>query len=304
MVFIAIVVFGIYSLSRLPVDLYPEIEFPAITVITAYPGASANDIEINITQPIEDAANTIDDLKEISSVSRDNISIVTMEFEYETDLSEAANNIRDALEIAKNQIPEEAEDPTIFKFNTSMFPIQMYAITADASYEGIEKLLEEKLVNPLNRVEGIGSIRIIGAPTREVAVELDPRRLEAYNMTIEQIGNIIAAENRNTPTGNVAMGELDYAMRVQGEFSSSEEIKNIIVGSINDQVVYLKDVATIRDSIKEMTMDEKINGRNGVRMMVMKQSGANTVTVTKDVTQRLDELKKRSSTRCRSVVDF
>lgn len=292
MVFIAIVVFGIYSLSRLPVDLYPEIEFPAITVITAYPGASANDIEINITQPIEDAVNTIDDLKEISSVSRDNISIVTMEFEYETDLSEAANNIRDALEVAKNQIPEEAEDPTIFKFNTSMFPIQMYAITADASYEGLEKLLEEKLVNPLNRVEGIGSIRIIGAPTREVAVELDPRRLEAYNMTIEQIGNIIAAENRNTPTGNVAMGELDYAMRVQGEFSSSEEIKNIIVGSINDQVVYLKDVATIRDSIMEMTMDEKINGRNGVRMMVMKQSGANTVTVTKDVTQRLDELKK------------
>lgn len=292
MIFIAVVVFGLYSLFQLPVDLYPEIEFPAITVITAYTGASANDIEINITQPIEDAVNTVDDLKEITSVSRDNLSIVTMEFEYETDLSEAANNVRDALEIAKNQIPDEAEDPMIFKFNTSMFPIQMFAITAEASYEGLEKMLEEKIINPLNRVDGIGSIRIIGAPTREVAVELDPRRLEAYNMTIEQIGGILAAENRNTPTGKVEMGEIDYAMRVQGEFKNSDEIANIIVGSFNDQVVYLKDVATVRDSIKEMTMEEKINGKDGVRMMVMKQSGANTVTVSKELTKRLEVLKQ------------
>ncbi|MCK9451822.1 MAG: efflux RND transporter permease subunit [Bacteroidales bacterium] len=292
MVFIAVIVFGLYSLFQLPVDLYPEIEFPAITVITAYPGASANDIEINITQPIEDAVNTVDDLKEITSVSRDNISMVTMEFEYETDLSEAANNVRDALEIAKNQIPDEAEDPMIFKFNISMFPIQMFAITAEASYEGLEKMLEEKIINPLNRVDGIGSIRLIGAPTREVAVELDPRRLEAYNMTIEQIGGILAAENRNTPTGKVEMGEIDYAMRVQGEFNNSDEIANTIIGSFNDQVVYLKDVATVRDSIKEMTKDEKINGKDGVRMMVMKQSGANTVTVSKELTKRLEVLKQ------------
>ena len=292
MVFIAVIVFGLYSLFQLPVDLYPEIEFPAITVITAYPGASANDIEINITQPIEDAVNTVDDLKEITSVSRDNISMVTMEFEYETDLSEAANNVRDALEIAKNQIPDEAEDPMIFKFNISMFPIQMFAITAEASYEGLEKMLEEKIINPLNRVDGIGSIRLIGAPTREVAVELDPRRLEAYNMTIEQIGGILAAENRNTPTGKVEMGEIDYAMRVQGEFNNSDEIANTIIGSFNDQVVYLKDVATVRDSIKEMTKDEKINGKDGVRMMVMKQSGANTVTVSEELTKRLEVLKQ------------
>ncbi|ALO15838.1 Multidrug transporter MdtC [Salinivirga cyanobacteriivorans] len=291
MIFIAVVLFGLYSVVRLPVDLYPEIEFPAITVMTTYPGASAHDIETNITKPIEDALNTVDDLKEVTSVSRDNISVVTLEFEYETDLNEAANNIRDGLSMVSDQLPEEAEDPNIFKFNSSMMPIQMFAITADESYEGIEKLLDEKLINPLNRVDGIASISIIGAPTREVAVEINPRRLEAYNLTIEQIGGILAAENLNMPTGNIEMGKLDYPLRVEGEFESSDELNNIVLANFNGQAIYLKDVATIRDSIKEMTMDEKINGENGVRFMVMKQSGANTVSVARDLNNRMDELR-------------
>jgi HAE1 family hydrophobic/amphiphilic exporter-1 len=291
MVFIAVIIFGLYSLTRLPVDLYPEIEFPAVTVFTTYPGASASDIEINITEPIEDALNTIDDLKEVRSVSRDNLSIVTLEFEYETDLTEATNNVRDGLSLVSDALPDEAEDPTIFKFNSSMFPIMMFAVTADESYEGIEKMLEEKIVNPLNRINGIASISVIGAPIREVAVEFDPRRLEAYNLTIEQIGAILASENVNMPLGNIEMGELDYPFRVEGEFSGSEHISNVVLGNFNGQVIYLNDVATIRDSIREMSMDEKINGKDGVRIMVMKQSGANTVTVARDLNERMAELK-------------
>lgn len=290
MIFVAVVLFGLYSLFRLPVDLYPEIEFPAVTVFTTYPGASASDIEINITEPIENALNTIDDLKEVRSVSRDNLSIVTLEFEYETDLSEATNNIRDGLSLVSDALPDAADDPTIFKFNSSMFPIMMFAITADQSYDGIEKLLDEKVVNPLNRVNGVASISIIGAPTREVAVEFNPLRLEAYNLTLEQIGGILAAENLNMPLGNIEMGQLDYPFRVEGEFKASENLKNVVVGNFNGQVVYLNDVATVRDSIKEMSLDEKINGQNGVRIMVMKQSGANTVTVAQDLNDRLAEL--------------
>ncbi len=291
MIFIAIVVFGLYSVIRLPVDLYPDIEFPAITVFTTYPGASASDIETNISEPIENTLNTVDDLKEISSVSRDNLSIVTLEFEYETDLTEAANNIRDALAFVEDILPEAAEDPTIFKFNSSMMPIQMFTVTADESYEGLDKLLEEKLINPLNRVDGIGSISVLGAPKREVAIEVDPQRLEAYNLTIERIGNVLAAENMNMPTGNIEMGQLDYPLRVQGEFESSEYIRDIVIGSNNGQAVYLKDVADVRDSIREMTMDEKIDGKEGVRLMVMKQSGANTVSVARDLNSRMEELQ-------------
>lgn len=290
MVFAAIVVFGIYSIVRLPVDLYPEIEFPAITIFTTYPGASAQDIETNVSELIEDAVNTVDDLEEVRSVSRDNLSIVILEFEYETDLSEAANNIRDALAFVRDALPEEADEPNIFKFNTSMMPIQMFAVTADEHYEGLEKLLEERLVNPLNRISGVGSVTIAGAPTREVAIEVDPRKLEAYNLTIEQIGGILAAENMNMPTGNIEMGDMDYPLRVEGEFKSSEYIRDIVVGSADGQAIYLKNVATVRDSLREMSMEEKIDGKDGVRMMIMKQSGANTVRVAREVNQMVEDV--------------
>ncbi len=292
MVFMAVMVFGIYSLLKLPVDFYPEIEFPAITVFTTYNGASAADIETNISKPIEDALNTIDNLKEITSSSRDNISVVSLEFEYETDLSEAANDIRDALSLVEGTLPEEADDPNIFKFSSSMIPIIMYSVTAGENYEGLEKLLDEKVINPLNRVEGIGSISLMGTPTRQVMININPRRLEAYNMTIEQIGNVLRAENLNMPTGSIKMGEMNYALRVEGEFEQSEEIKNVVLGNFNGQAIYLKDVATVKDSLKEMTIDEKINGQQGVRMMILKQSGANTVKIAREVTSRLEELKK------------
>ncbi|MEE4198567.1 MAG: efflux RND transporter permease subunit [Bacteroidales bacterium] len=291
MIFLAIVVFGIYSLVKLPIDVYPEIEFPAITVFTTYAGASASDIETNISEPIEDALNTIDNLKEISSVSRDNISVVMLEFEYETDLNEAANDIRDAVALIEDVLPEDADKPNIFKFSSSMMPIAVYAVTADKSYQGIEKILEQKIVNPLNRIEGIGSISIIGAPTRQVKIEINPRKLEAYHMTVEQIGNILAAENLNMPSGNIKMGQMSYPLRVEGEFENSDMISNIVLGNYNGQAIYLKDVAHVQDSIKEMTVDEKINGEQGVRIMVMKQSGANTVKIAREFNERLAELE-------------
>ncbi len=291
MVFVAVVVFGVYSLINLPIDMFPEIEFPAITVFTTYPGANASDIETNISKPIEDALNTVDDLKTITSSSQDNISVVNLEFEYETDLSEAANDIRDALSLLEKSLPDAADKPTIFKFSSSMIPILMYAITAEESYEGIAKMLDEKIVNPLNRIEGIGSISLIGTPIRQIKVEIDPRRLEAYNMTIEQIGGVIKAENLNMPSGNIKMGEMSYPLRVEGEFASSDHVKDIVLGNFNGQAIYLKDVATVSDSIKEMSIDERLNGKQGVRMMVMKQSGANTVKIAREVSKQIEALQ-------------
>jgi HAE1 family hydrophobic/amphiphilic exporter-1 len=292
MIFLAVMIFGTYSLVKLPVDMYPEIDFPAITVFTTYNGASASDIEVNISRPIEDALNSIDNLKEITSQSRDNISVVSLEFEYETDLNEAANDIRDAIAFVESQLPDAADKPTIFKFNSSMFPILMFAITADESYEGLEKLLDEKVINPLNRVEGIGSVELVGTPIREITIEVNPRNLEAYNITVEQIGDVLRAENMNLPAGNIKMGQMDYALRVEGEFKQSDYIKNIVLGNFNGQSIYLKDVATVRDSIKERTVDEKINGKQGVRLMVMKQSGANSVKIANKVNARLDKLRQ------------
>ena len=292
MIFVAVVVMGLYSLVQIPVDLYPEMNPPYISVMTTYPGANASDIESNVTRTIEDALNTVDALKEITSTSTDNLSIINLEFDWETNLDEATNDIRDVIDRIYDYLPEGAERPQIFKFNTSMMPIVFYAVTANESYAGLEKILEEKIVNPLNRIEGIGSIGLMGAPRRVVYVDADPRLLDAYNLSIEQIGNTIAAENLNLPSGNIKMGRIDYQLRVQGEFSTSSRIENLVVGNMAGKPVYIRDVAVVKDSIKDLTLDEKINGQTGLRMFVMKQSGANTVRVAREARASIEELQK------------
>jgi hydrophobic/amphiphilic exporter-1 (mainly G- bacteria), HAE1 family len=292
MIFVAVVVMGLYSLVQIPVDLYPEMDPPFISVMTTYPGANAGDIETNITRTIEDALNTVDNLKEITSTSSDNLSVINLEFDWGVNLDEATNDIRDVMDRVIDFLPEGTDRPMIFKFNTSMFPIVFYAVTAGESYPGLEKILDEKIINPLNRVEGIGSIGLMGVPRRVVYVDADPRLLTAYNLTIEQIGNTIAAENMNLPSGNIKMGALDYQLRVQGEFSSSARIEDLVVGNMAGKPVYIRDVATVRDSLKDLSLDEKINGETGLRMFVMKQSGANTMKVAREVRKNIEVLQK------------
>jgi hydrophobic/amphiphilic exporter-1 (mainly G- bacteria), HAE1 family len=292
LVFVAVMVFGIFSLVQLPVDLYPEIELPAITVFTQYNGANAADIETNITKPIEDAMSSISAMKEITSVSRDNVSLVFIEFEWGTDLDEAANDIRDQLSFIDNFLPDDAEDPTIFKFNSSMMPILFFAITAEESLEGLDKIIDDKVVNPLNKINGIGRIGLSGAMEREILIELDPVKVEAYNLTLEQIGNTISMENLNMPSGNVKMGQLSYPLRVKGEYEESSEIGNTIVGNYNGVPIYLKDVANIKDGMRDMDIEEMINSQKGARMFVQKKAGGNTVRVAKEVKLELEKIKK------------
>ncbi len=292
MIFIGIIVLGIYSFVQIPVDLYPEINPPYISVMTTYAGANAADIETNITKPIEDALNSVDKLKEVTSVSYDNLSIVGLEFEWEANLDEAMNDIRDVIDRIFNYLPEDCDRPAIFKFSTSMMPIMFFAITANESYPGLDKIIDEKIVTPLNRIDGIGSISTVGAPRRMIYVDLDPNKLDAYNMTLEQIGNVIGAENLNMPSGNVKMGKMDYQLRVQGEFTESGQLNDIVVGNYAGKPLYIRDIAEVRDTLKDRSLEERINGKQGMRMFVMKQSGANTVRIAREVNQKLKVLKK------------
>ena len=292
LVFVAVIVIGLYSLVQLPVDLYPEVELPFVAVLTTYPGASASDIESNVTRLLENSLNSVSNLKEITSTTGDGTSVIFMNFEYGTNLDEASNDIRSNLSFVGNYLPEDCEKPSIIKFNSSMMPIIFYAITAKESYRGLEKILDEKIVNPLNRIEGVGSVGIAGVPGRKIYIDVDPRKMEAYNLTIEQIGNILRAENTNMPAGYIEMGQTDYPLRIQGEFPESEVVKNIVVSSYNGNNVYLKDVAEVRDTIRESKLDTKINGIQGMSMYVQKQSGGNTVQVTKEVERALTTLQK------------
>ena len=292
LVFVALMVVGIYSLVQLPVDLYPEMELPYVVVYTTYPGASATDIESNVTRPLENSLNAVSNLKEITSRSSDAVSIIFMNFEYGTNLDEASNDIRSSLGMIERVLPADCEKPTIIKFNTNMMPIIFYTITAKESYAGLEKILDEKVVNPLNRIEGVGSVALSGVPGRKIYIDVDPRKMEAYNLSIEQIGNILRAENMNLPAGYIEMGKNDYPLRIEGEFPESDIVKNLVVSSFNGSNVYLKDIAEVRDTIRESKLDTKINGVKGMSMYVQKQSGGNTVKVTKEIEKSLETLKK------------
>jgi hydrophobic/amphiphilic exporter-1 (mainly G- bacteria), HAE1 family len=292
MIFVALLVMGGYSLNQLPIDFYPDIDFPSISVITTYGGASAADIETNVTRPIEDGLNSVSNLKNITSTSRDNMSVVVCEFEWGTNLDEASNEIRDGLGLVESMLPEEVDKPMVFKFSSSAMPVLFYAVTAGESYQGIANILDEKIVNPLNRIDGVGSVFLMGAPGREIQVNIDPRKMESYNLTVEMIAAVLNAENLNLPAGNLEMGMMDYPLRVEGEFSSSDVLKNIVLSDYNGQTVYLHNVATVKDTIRETSMDERLNGKTGMRIVIQKQSGANTVQVCEDIKAVMPDLIK------------
>lgn len=292
MLFVAIMIIGFVSFQRLPIDLFPEIEPPIISVLTQYPGASAQDVELNVSKKIESGLSSVTNLKKIRSTSIDNISVVSLEFEYGSNLDEASNDIRSALEFTKRNLPDDAEDPVIFKFSTNIIPIMFIAVQADESYDGLNKIVENQITDPLKRVPGVGTVQAFGGPVRQILVQLDPKKLEAYNISASQIGQVLSAENINLPSGSIKMDDMEYNLRVPAEFTDANEIKNVVVGAQAGKIVYLKDVANVVDGFKDRTINVRLNRERGLQVIVQKQSGANTVQVVKDVKAKLEEFKK------------
>lgn len=291
--FVAVPILGLFSLSTLPIDLYPDVENNTIMVMTTYQGASAQDIEQNVTRPLENALNAVNDLKHITSKSRENISVITLEFEYGKDIDVLTNDVRDKLDMVKSSLPDNAETPIIFKFSSDMVPIVMLSVKASESMPGLYKIVDDAVANPLARISGVGSVSISGAPKREIHIYVDPKRLEAYNLSIETISSIITAENRNIPGGSFDIGSDTYSLRVQGEFSSADQMRRIVVGSFNGKNVYLSDVATVDDSLEERAQQTYNDGEKGAMIVIQKQSGANSVEISSKVLKMLPQLQKR-----------
>ena len=291
LIFAGAIILGLFSLSKLSIDLYPKMDLPALSVITSYAGASAADIEQNITKIVEDNLNTVSNLKKITSRSQDNMSIITLEFEWGSNLDQSTNDVRDILGRIETNLPDNADKPMIIRFNSSMIPIMYLYATARESYNGLYKMLDEKVANPINRINGVGAVSISGSPIREVQVNVDPKKLEAYMLTVEQIGQIITQENSNIPAGAIDIGSERMSLRIEGEFSESAMLKDIIVSRSGDKIVRLSDVAMVKDTIRTMTIEETINGERGVRIIVQKQSDANSVAIAKEIHKLLPTLR-------------
>lgn len=293
LVFVALIVLGLFSLRSLPIDLFPDVETNTIMVMTSYAGTSASDIEQNVTRPLENALNSVEHLKHITSNSRENISIVTLEFEYGYDIEALTNDVRDKLDMVSSMLPDDANTPIIFKFSSDMIPIVLLSVQAGQSMPGLYKILDENVANPLARVDGVGSVSIAGAPKREVHIYLDPLRMEAYNLSVETIAALVGAENRNIPGGTFDIGNETYPLRVQGEFTDPQQMGAMVVGmSPSGGVVHLRDVARIDDSLEERAQESYNNGQKGAMIIVQKQSGANSVQISEKIAKELPKIQK------------
>ena len=291
LVFVAFMIFGIYSLTKLSIAQFPEFDSNTIMVMSSYPGANAADIETNLTKVLENSLNGVENLKELTSRSRENVSLLTLTFEYGTDIEEATNNVRDKLDMVNSSLPDGATVPVIFKFSAEDMPIMFLTATAKESIQGLDKILEDRLATPLARVPGVGTVSVDGAPTREIQVYCDPTRLQAYNLTVSGIASIISSENRNLPSGNIDIGSNTYTLRVQKEFKDPSELLDIVLGSYGGRTVYLRDVATVRDGSAEREQESYTNGVRSARVVIQKQSGANTVNVVRGVKKQLKKIQ-------------
>ena len=293
LIFVAVIVLGLYSLTRLPIDQMPEMDPPYVTVMTTYAGANASEIETNITKLIENSLNSVDGLKNITSTSKDNISVVSLEFEWGSDIDEALNDIRSYVDLLYDNLPDGVSRPMILKLNSSAMPIMQYGFTAKESYSGLDRILDDNVTNVLNRIDGIGNITVSGAPERYIYIDLDPKQLDAYGIPLELVGQAISTNNLDLASGTVKMGKEQYQMRVKGEFIESSEIADIVVTTtMTGRQVFVRDLATVRDTIKDLSLDEKINGRDGARLIITKQTGANTVKIASQVKAQMAEIMK------------
>ena len=265
LVYVAVVIIGVFAFLQLPVDRFPQMDPPYITVMTTYPGASASEVEANVTKLVENSLNSVDHLKRMTSTSKDNYSTVLLEMEWGADMDEAMNDIRSYVDMLKDNLPTGCTNPYIFKFNSSAAPVIVYSVTAGDSYAGLEKILNDIMVPQLNRVDGIGNIAISGAPERYVYIDVDQNKLDAFGIPLESIGTAISANNVNISGGVVKMTREQYNLQVRSEYLQSREIEDIVVTTTAaGQKVFVRDVATVRDTIKDLSLDEKINGRDGV----------------------------------------
>ena len=305
LVFLAFAIFGVYSLINTSVAQFPDFDANVVMVMSSYPGASASDVENNLTKLLENTLNSVANLKDMTSRSRENTSVVVLEFEYGTDIDDACNDIRDKLDLINSSLPAGATVPVLFKFGMDDMPVLILSAMADQSLNGLDRILDDKVVTPLGRVKGVGTVSVAGAPAREIHVYCDPNKLAAYGLTVAGISQTIAAENRNVPSGSIDIGTETFSLRVQKEFKDPSELLDVVVSSRNGQTVYLRDVARVEDGLEEKSQESYTNGERSAMIAIQKQSGANTVNVIRSAKKKLKEIEPTlpSDIRITTVVD-
>ncbi|GMO24048.1 MAG: efflux RND transporter permease subunit [Termitinemataceae bacterium] len=292
---------GLFSLTKLPVDLFPEINPPYIMVNTTYSGAGPEEVERSVTRPMEQALSGVSSLKKLTSTSSKGSSQIVMEFIFGTNLSDATNSVRDALERVRRALPTEADVPTIFKFDPSMIPIVNYRVTSNIrDIAELYEIAKDTVATRMEQSPGVAAASVSGGQERIIRVDFPESRLEAYNLTVTQIQQMIAAQNAEIGAGTITENNISYILTTRGQYKSVDEIKNTVIAytanpsnsSSSLIPIYLGDLADISDGTEDATSRVYVNGSPAVRISVQKQSGTNSVRVVDDLRVRINSIKK------------
>jgi CzcA family heavy metal efflux pump len=294
MIFLAILIISVITIPKLPVDLLPDIEVPVVSVIVPYPGASASDVENDVTKYLEDYLTTVEDIDEINSISKDNISIVSCKFKWGKNLDTAVNDVRDKVDFAKKDIYEhapDAEEPIIFKFSTSMTPVLVISVSSKTLWKDLYYIVDKNISDRIKQAEGVGTVMIFGGIKRQININLDWEKINGYGIPVNLIIQRLSEENIDFPLGEIKTGKRNYFLRVKGRYRSPEEIKDILITTFETRPIYLRDIAEVNDYYEEEKSKAYTNGEETVILIVQKQSGRNTVFVANNIKEKIKEIE-------------
>ncbi len=301
-IFVLLIALGFYAVTDLAIDLYPEIEPPVLLLFTDYSGAGPEEVEKSVTRPLEGGLSNVGNIENITSTSAEGNSMIQIEFTWGTDMAEAANDVRDKLEMVKSYLPDEASAPQIFKFDPSMIPILYLNVSGNRTPEDLREIAEKIIQPRLEQVEGVALVSISGGRERKIRVEIPQNRLEAYNLTLTQIQSMIMGQNVSLSGGSIGEGNINYLISTAGEYTSIDEIKNTVIAYKSGssipttatgnptRTVRLGDIARVYDGYEDETNAIFINGQSGVYLTVQKQSGTNSVQTSDNVHERIEQI--------------
>ncbi len=292
MLFSAIILIGIVSLTRLNIDMFPDVDPPVVSILTAWPGASASDVETEVTQVIENQVNGVNNLDTLTSKSMDNLSVVMCKFDWGTNLDVATNDIRDNLDLAIRDLPGDIELPMLYKFSSATAPVMFLTISAEKSWPRLYHLVDKQISDELKRVPGVGATMLYGGLRRRINVYFDLKKVEGFHLSLQDINRVLAAENLSIPSGSIKSGLREYFVRVPARYKTLEEMRDTVIAYHQGRPVYLRDVADVSDSYKPAEINGWGDGKKAIVLVLQKQTGKNTVAVINGARKRLEMIKK------------
>ncbi|MCD6379288.1 efflux RND transporter permease subunit, partial [bacterium] len=294
MLTILVIILGLVTFRQLALEMMPDLDYPQVTIVTVYPGASSEDIEETVTKLIESAIASVKDIKTLKSESKENFSILSVEFVWGANLDFAAQDLRDAIDLISDQLPDDAQKPMVMKINLSEMPVLMYGVVGAENTYKLRKIIEDEVEPELKHLEGVASVMVMGGKEAQKQIIVDKAKLDQRHISIDDVVKILSAQNLNMPAGHLTEYQNDYLLRTVGEYKSIEEIENTPVSlTQTGNIIYIKDIGKVVSGFKEQRYYIRFNKKPTVMMMVSKESGANTLTATENVKKEIVALEKR-----------